>query len=83
MNKILVEINVPIAQKTFEIFLPAQMLGFDALPLIIKSAEILTDGIFMASEETILSRKDDGSILDLNLPVWRLDIKNGDKLILI
>ena len=83
MSKVLVEIDIPIAQKVFEVFLPLHLTGFELLPLIIRTAEDLTDGIFSASEETTLSRKEDGSLLNLNLPVWRLEVKNGEKFVLI
>ena len=83
MNKIMVEIQVPVAQKSFELFLPIHLRGFEALKLITKLAATLTGGLFTASNETILERKEDGSILDLNLPIWKLQIKNGDKLVLI
>ena len=83
MNKVLIEIEIPVAQKAVEVFLPCHLTGFEALPLVIRIATELTDGIFIASEETVLCRKEDGSILDLNMAVWKLDIKNGDKLVLI
>ena len=83
MNKVLAEIEIPVAQKVIEVFLPPHLTGFEVLPLVIKIASELTDDIFMASDETTLFRKDDGSILDLNMPVWKLDIKNGDRLVLI
>ena len=83
MNKILVEIMVPAAQKCFEAFLPVHLSGDEALQLIIKIAVDLTGGLFVANEETAVCRKEDGSILNLNLSVRELEIKNGDKLVLI
>ena len=83
MDRVLVEISVPVAQKVFEAFLPTHLTGFEALPLIIRTAEDLTGGLFAACSETTLSRKEDGGIIDLNLPVCRLSIKNGDKLVLV
>ena len=83
MSKVLAEVEVPIAQRVFEMFLPVNLTGFEALPLIIKLAGDLTYGMFMAGNETVLCRKEDGSILDLNMPIWKLGIKNGDKLVLI
>ena len=83
MNKLLVEIFVPIAGKSFEVFLPLHLSGYEAMQLIIKIAADLTDGLFVASEETTLCRKEDGSILNLNQPIWKLELKNGDGLTLI
>jgi len=83
MNKIMVDIEVPIAQRVFEVLLPAHLCGFEILSLVIKLVVELTDGIFMESDETILCGKEDGSILDLNVPIWMSGIKNGDRLVLI
>ena len=83
MNRILVEIFVPIAGKSFETFLPLHLFGYETIQLIIKIAADLSGGLFVASEETALCRKEDGSILNLNQTVWKLELKNGDKLLLI
>ena len=83
MNKTIVEIVIPVAQKTFEAFLPMHLSGFEALALIAKIAEETTDHLFIADDETTLCREEDGSILDLSLPLWRQGLKNGDKLLLI
>ena len=83
MNKFLIEIFVPIAGKSFEVFLPPHLYGYEAMQLIIKIAIDLTGGLFVASEQTALCRKEDGSILNLNQPVWKLELKNSDELTLI
>lgn len=83
MNRILVEIYVPIAGRSFEVFLPIHLAGYEALRLIIKIAADLTDGLFVSSEETALCRKEDGSILNLNQAIWMLGLQNGNKLTLI
>ena len=83
MDKILVEIFVPVAGKSFEIFLPLHLLGHEVIHLVIKIASDLTDGLFVASQETAICRKEDGAILNLNQTVWKLKLKNGDKLALI
>ena len=82
-DKLLVEVSVPVAQKTFEILLPKHLLGFEALQLIKRAVTDLTDGLFVQSEETTLCEKETGSILDLNLPIWKLGQENGSKLVLI
>ena len=82
MNRVLTEINIPVAQKVFEVFLPLHLTGFELLPLMVRIAIDLTDGIFMANEGTTICRKEDGSILDLNMPLCKLGLRNGDKLIL-
>jgi len=83
MNRILVEIFIPIADRSFEAFLPSHLAGYEALRLIIKIATDLTGGLFVSNEETVLCRKEDGSILNLNQTIWMLGLKNGNKLTLI
>jgi len=83
MNKLNVEIEIPVAQKTIEVFLPVHLSGYEAAELIKKLAVSLTNNIFMSDGETVLFKKDDGIILDLNMPIWMLNIKNGDKLVII
>lgn len=83
MNKIIVEIFVPIAERSFEAFLPSHLAGYEALQLVIKIAADLTGGLFVANDETALCRMEDGSVLSLNQPVWKMGLQNGDKLSLI
>ena len=83
MSKRLAIIEVPVAQKTFEAFLPLHLTGFEVLGLLTRIAGDLTDGIFVPGDDAALCRKDDGAMLDLSMPIWKLDIKNGDKLVLI
>jgi len=83
MNKIMVEIFVPMAGRSFEAFLPSHLAGYEALGLIVKIAMDLTGGLFIANEETVLCRGEDGAILSLNQPVCKMGLQNGDKLLLI
>ena len=82
MNKVFTEIEVPAAQKVFEVFLPQHLTGFEVLPLLRKMAEGISDSSVIIGNEPLLCKKDDGSVYDLTLPIWKLGIKNGDILVL-
>ncbi|MDR0852349.1 MAG: EsaB/YukD family protein [Clostridiales Family XIII bacterium] len=83
MNKILIEIEIPVAQKSFEVFLPLHLTGYEVLGLIVKIATELTDRLFVADDGVALCRKEDGAILNLNQPLWKLGLINSEKLILV
>ncbi|MDR3310790.1 MAG: EsaB/YukD family protein [Oscillospiraceae bacterium] len=83
MNKILVEVYVPIAQRTIEIRLPVHLALSEALRLIAKLARELTDGEFTPNGETTLCRRDDGSVIRAGGTVYGAGIRNGSRLLLI
>lgn len=83
MNKILVEVHVPVAGKSFDMFIPTHLMLHEAMLLIKKIAMEMSDGLFVASSETTLCNRSDGSILNINLSVYELGLKNGSKLMLI
>ena len=83
MSKILVEVSVPVAQTSFDAFLPLELAGYEALALLVKLAPDSTGGLFVADEGTALCRREDGTILDIQLPVWKMGLGNGAKLMLV
>lgn len=83
MNKIMVEIFVPIAEKKYDILLPTNIDLYTALNLIGKAITDISEGLFIMDTQTVLCSKEDGVILDINLSVYESGIKNGSKLILI
>lgn len=83
MNKIRVEIHIPVAQKVLEVFLPLHLRMGEIIRLVSKMAIDMTGGLFNQSEETVLCNKEDGSILDMNASVLEAGLKNGTKLVLI
>ena len=56
---------------------------FEVLELIKKSVTELSNGRFKADENTAICNKTDGTILNINLSVLELGIKNGSRLMLI
>lgn len=83
MDKVLVEIFVPVLDKNFEIFIPLQSPMYEVLGLVKKAITELSDGRFMANSNTTLCFREEGTIININLSVYELEIRNGSKLMLI
>lgn len=83
MDKVLVEVFVPILENSFDIFIPRQSMMHEVLGLIKKAIVEMSDGRFIANENTVICHREDGSIININLSVYDLEICNGSKLMLI
>lgn len=83
MDKILVEVFVPLLDRSFDIFIPLQSSMYEVSELVKKAVVEMSDGRFKANENTVVCYREDGSIININLSVYELDIRNGSKLMLI
>lgn len=83
MEKVLVEIFVPVLDRSFDVFIPLQSPMHEVLELIKKAVSEMSDGRFIANQNTTICHREDGSILNINLSVYELEIRNGSKLMLI
>lgn len=83
MDKVLVEIFVPVLDRSFDMFIPKSSSMAQVLELIKKAVKEMSDGRFVANENTALCHREDGTIININLSVAELEIRNGSKLMLI
>ena len=83
MNKALVNVYVPILNRSYDVFIPIQSQLFEITELVKKAIFELSDGRFLPSRDTVLALKKSGKILDLNSTVFDSEIGNGTKLMLI
>lgn len=83
MDKILVNIFVPIINSSYDMFIPVSLKVYTVLELIKKSVAEMSDGRFIANGNNVLCFRGDGSIIDINLSVLETEIKNGSRLMLI
>ncbi len=83
MSKILVEIYVPVLGVSWDMFIPQELKMHEILNMIKKSVIDLSGGRFVANENTVICYREDGTILNINLSVDELGIRNGSKLMLI
>lgn len=83
MNKVLVNVYIPILNRSYDVFIPIQSQIFEVTELIKRAVSELSEGQFMPSRDTVLAYKTTGEILDINCTVFELEIGNGAKLMLI
>ena len=83
MDKILVRIYVPALERSFDMLFPALSQMREVLELVERAVTALSDGRFIASEDTTFCYRDDGYIVDINKSVCELGIQNGSQLMLI
>ena len=83
MDKILINVFVPVLHSSYDMFIPGDAVLGDVAELIKKAVSELSDGLFFSEENTALCRRESGEILNINLSVYELGIQNGSKLMLI
>lgn len=83
MNKVLVEVYVPVAKKTCDMLIPPNIMMYEAVELIGRIATEMSDGMFVADKDTVVCRREDGAILNINLSVRELGLKHGSRLMLV
>ncbi|MBR2589514.1 MAG: methyltransferase [Clostridia bacterium] len=83
MDKVLVEIFVPVANTSFDVFIPQTSKMSEIVQLVSGTFTELSGGKFKANAESVLCDAKTGDIFNINLSVYELGIHNGSKLILI
>lgn len=82
-NKILIELEIPLIEKKFDLFIPINRKVGTVKELIEKALIELTDGEYVVTEDSNLYSKDTGNIYDVNQTVRDTDLQNGSRIILI
>ena len=82
-NKILVELEIPVIEKKYDLFIPINKKIGTIKSLIEESLLELTDNSYEAKEDTNLYSKDTGIVYDVNNTVRDTDLKNGSRIILL
>lgn len=83
MDKYLIEVYLPYTEKSYDIYIPQNILIFDATRLISNALEKVTNGVYKSTPNAVLCEKNNCDVLDVNKRAYELNIKNGSKLILI
>ena len=82
-NKILIEIEIPLIEKEYDVFIPINKKVGTIKKLIEKALIELTDGAYVMAEDTNFYSKENGAIYDINKTVRDTDLKNGSRVILL
>jgi len=83
MNKVLVEIILPAADQSFDVYIPLDSRMSEVLVLVSSLLSDLTDGKYKATPNAVLCDAASGIIFNINMAIAELGIKNGSKLMLI
>lgn len=83
MNKVMIELNIPVTGASYDILLPKTISVSQAGKLLAGFFTGMTGGAYMPSEDTVLCSMEDGRIYNVNSSVENLHLKNGSKLMLI
>ena len=83
MNRLLVDIYIPVIFKSYQMFIPANVKLRKLMPLIESIVRELSFDAYMPSVSSVLCRKVNGSIVDPNATAEQAGIQNGTSLILI
>lgn len=82
-NKILIELEIPLLEKKYDLFIPINKKIGTVKKLIEDSLQELTGTNYEIREDTNFYSKDTGDIYDVNKTVRDTDLKNGSRVILI
>ncbi len=83
MKKVLVEVFVPVINAKYDVFIPNTSQMSEVLQLLKKAVTDLSEGRFVATDETAVCYRENGAIININMTVYELGIHNGSKLMLI
>ena len=83
MDKVLVNIYVPIINTSYDMFIPLTLRMYEVLDMVKKAVTEMSDGRFIANANNVICSRNDGTVLNINLSVLELGIKNGSRLMLI
>ncbi len=82
-NKILIELEIPLIEKKYDLFIPINKKIGTIKKLIEQALIELTDGAYVMAEDTNFYSKEQGIIYDINKTVRDTDLKNGSRVILL
>lgn len=82
-NKILIELEIPLIEKKYDLFIPINKKVGTIKTLIEEALVELSNNAYVPKEDTNFYSKETGEIYDVNKTVRDTDLKNGSRIILI
>lgn len=82
-NKVLIELEIPLIEKKYDVFIPINKKVGTIKKLIEDSLIELTDNAYFPKDDSNFYSKETGAIYDVNQTVRDTDLKNGSRIILI
>ena len=82
-NKILIELEIPLIEKKYDLFIPVNKKVGTIKTLIEEALLELTDNAYVIAEDTNFYSKETGLSYDVNKTVRDTDLRNGSRVILL
>ena len=82
MEKYLIEVRLPAAGIVYDLFVPDTMQVGTMTQLVASVFAHLSDGVYAASQTSLLCEQKTGKEYDVNAKIRDTDIRNGTKLFL-
>ena len=82
-NKILVELDIPLIEKSNDLYIPINKTVGTVKKLIEEALFEITEGAYSPRQDSNFFSKETGQIYDINKKVRETDLKNGSRIILI
>ena len=82
-NKILIELEIPLIEKRYDLFIPINKKVGTVKNLIENPLVELTDSAYVAKDDSNFYSKETGEIFDVNKTVRDTNLRNGSRIILI
>lgn len=82
-NKILIELEIPLIEKRYDLFIPINKKIGTVKNLIEYALVELTDSAYVPKDDSNFYSKETGEIFDVNKTVRDTNLRNGSRIILI
>ena len=82
-NKILIELEIPLIEKRYDLFIPINKKIGTVKNLIENALVELTDCAYVPKDDSNFYSKETGEIFDVNKTVRDTNLRNGSRIILI
>ena len=82
-NKILIELEIPLIEKRYDLFIPINKKIGTVKNLIENALVELTDSAYVPKDDSNFYSKETGEIFDVNKTVRATNLRNGSRIILI
>ena len=82
-NKILIELEIPLIEKRYDLFIPINKKVGTVKNLIENALVELTDSAYVPKDDSNFYSRETGEIFDVNKTVRDTNLRNGSRIILI
>ena len=82
-NKILIELEIPLIEKKYDLFIPINKKIGTIKRLIENALVDLTDNAYVPRDDSNFYSKETGQIFDVNKTVRDTELRNGSRRILL